>query len=88
MVLEQSLRHAATMCEGDYVPTGSGEAPVSDLLLEAAGEIERLRKVAIIAEDRLSRWLAHQYDNLEQYRVLRDARDELKHALAFAELSR
>jgi hypothetical protein len=40
--LLKALRHAATMCEGDYIPTGSGEMAVSDLLLKAGNEIERL----------------------------------------------
>lgn len=38
----KALRHAATMYEGDYLPTGAGEASVSYLLLGAADTIERL----------------------------------------------
>lgn len=37
--LTKALRHAATKCEGDYVPTGAGEAAVSDLLLDAVGAL-------------------------------------------------
>lgn len=39
----KAIRYAAVMREGDYVPSGSGEVAVSDLLLQAGAEIERLR---------------------------------------------
>jgi hypothetical protein len=39
-----ALRYAATICEGDYVACGSAELDISDLLLEAVNEIERLRE--------------------------------------------
>jgi adenosyl cobinamide kinase/adenosyl cobinamide phosphate guanylyltransferase len=49
-----------------------------ETMTEAKLEIERLHTNAKFAEERLSRWLAHQYSNTEQYKVLREARDKLK----------
>lgn len=39
----KAIRYAAIRCEGDYVPNGNGEVAISDLLLEAGAELERLR---------------------------------------------
>lgn len=58
--MQKALRYAAMMTEGDYVPNGTGEACVSDLLLNAADEIGRLRTALTRSMVAIDDWL-HQY---------------------------
>lgn len=49
-------------------------------LLAQKAEIEGLRAASAIAQDILSKWLAHMYSHQQQFIVLREARDALRAA--------